>query len=122
MPQFDLETLGKLVDSVKPTIFQGAPSVVLSFANSDITDRYDFSKAEKIDCGGPPFKKDMYDRLMNKAPWRINQVYGMTEAAGYVAYQHSADVQPDNVVGRLLPNLEIVLRVEDGKKDAAAQD
>ncbi|KAF2735579.1 AMP-binding enzyme [Polyplosphaeria fusca] len=118
MPQFSLETFAHLVDSLKPTIFQGAPSVVLAFANTDITHRYDFSHAEKIDCGGPPFKKDMYDRLMSKAPWRINQVYGMTEAAGYVAYQHSADVQPDNVVGRLLPNLEVALRVDGGKADA----
>ncbi|KAF2264437.1 AMP-binding enzyme [Lojkania enalia] len=118
MPQFELEAFAKLVDSVKPTIFQGVPSIVLTFANSDITHRYDFSKAEKIDCGGPPFKKEMLDRLMSKAPWRINQVYGMTEGAGYVAYQRVGDLQPDNVVGPLLPNIEIALRVNDGKDDA----
>ncbi|KAF2254742.1 AMP-binding enzyme [Trematosphaeria pertusa] len=118
MPQFELEAFAKLVDSVKPTIFQGVPSVVISFANTDITHRYDFSKAEKIDCGGPPFKKDMFDRLMSKAPWRVNQVYGMTEGAGYIAYQRKGDAQPDNVVGPLLPNIEIALRVNDGKDDA----
>ncbi|KAF2643001.1 AMP-binding enzyme [Massarina eburnea CBS 473.64] len=118
MPQFEFEAFAKLVDSVKPTIFQGIPSVVLGLANSDVTDRYDFSKAEKIDCAGPPFKKEMYDRLMSKAPWRVNQVYGMTEAAGYVAYQRKGDVQPDNVIGPLLPNIEIALRVNDGKDDA----
>jgi acyl-coenzyme A synthetase/AMP-(fatty) acid ligase len=118
MPQFALEPFAALVDSVKPTIFQGVPTVVLSFANTDITSRYDFSHAEKIDCGGPPFKKDMLDRLMSKAPWRINQVYGMTEGAGYIAYQRKGDDQPDNVVGPLLPNIEIALRVNDGKDDA----
>lgn len=118
MPQFEMEKFAKLVDSVKPTIFQGVPSVVISFANSDITERYDFSKAEKIDCGGPPFKKDMFDRLMNKAPWRVNQVYGMTEGAGYIAYQRKGDKQPDNVVGPLLPNIEVALRVNDGRDDA----
>ncbi|KAF2192403.1 AMP-binding enzyme [Zopfia rhizophila CBS 207.26] len=118
MPQFDLETFGQLVDSVKPTIFQGVPAVVISFANTDIASRFDFSKAEKIDCGGRPFKKDMYDRLIAKAPWRINQVYGMTEGAGYIAYQRSSDIQPDDVVGPLLPNIEIALRINDGKDDA----
>ncbi|ORY09237.1 AMP-binding enzyme [Clohesyomyces aquaticus] len=118
MPQFSLETFGQLVDSIKPTIFQGVPSVVLSLANTDLATRYDFSKAEKIDCGGPPFKQDMLDRLLSKAPWRINQVYGMTEAAGYVAYQRSFDVQKDNAVGPLLPNLEIALRINAGKEDA----
>lgn len=118
MPAFSLEPFAQLVDSVKPTIFQGVPSVVLSFANTDITERYDFSRAEKIDCGGPPFKKDMFDRLMSKAPWRVNQVYGMTEGAGYIAYQRKGDTQPDSVVGPLLPNIEIALRVNDGKEDA----
>ncbi|KAF2110321.1 AMP-binding enzyme [Lophiotrema nucula] len=118
MPKFALDPFAHLVDSIKPTIFQGVPSVVLAFANSDITTRYDFSRAEKIDCGGPPFKKDMLERLMSKAPWRINQVYGMTEAAGYVAYQRSGDTQADTVVGPLLPNLEIALRVNEGKDDA----
>ena len=118
MPAFELEAFAQLVDSVKPTIFQGVPSVVLSLANTDVTERYDFSKAEKIDCGGPPFKKDMFDRLMSKAPWRINQVYGMTEGAGYIAYQRKHDVQPDTVVGPLLPNIEAALRINDGKDDA----
>ncbi|KAF2676605.1 acetyl-CoA synthetase-like protein [Lentithecium fluviatile CBS 122367] len=118
MPQFELEAFAKLVDSVKPTIFQGVPSVVISLVNTDVTERYDFSKAEKIDCGGPPFKKEMFERLMSRAPWRVNQVYGMTEAAGYVAYQRKSDVQPETVVGPLLPNIEITLRVNDGKDDA----
>jgi 4-coumarate--CoA ligase len=118
MPQFELEAFAKLVDSVKPTIFQGVPSVVISLANTDVTERYDFSRAEKIDCGGPPFKKEMFDRLMSRAPWRVNQVYGMTEAAGYVAYQRKSDVQPETDIGPLLPNIEVALRVNDGKDDA----
>lgn len=117
MPAYEPEAFAKLVDSVKPTIFQGVPSVVLNFANSDVTERYDFSKAEKIDCGGS-FKKDVFDRLTSKAPWRVNQVYGMTEAAGYVAYQKKDAVQPDNAVGPLLPQIEAVLRISDGREDA----
>lgn len=118
MPAYNLEAFAQLVDSVKPTIFQGVSSVVLSLANTDITERYDFSKAEKIDCGGPPLKKDAFNRLMSKAPWRINQVYGMTEGAGYIAYQRKHDVQPDTVVGPLLPNIEAALRTNAGKDDA----
>lgn len=118
MPVFALEPYAALVDSVKPTIFQGVPSVVLALANSDLTSRFDFSHAEKIDCGGAPFTKDVLDRLLAKAPWRINQVYGMTEAAGYVAYQRHDAVQPETSVGPLLPNIEAVLRVNDGRADA----
>ncbi|KAF2501256.1 AMP-binding enzyme [Lophium mytilinum] len=118
MPAYDLETFGQLVDSNKATIFQGVPSVVLSFANTDIADRFDFSKAEVINVGGPPFKRDMLERLLNKAPWRLNQVYGMTEGAGYVAYQRSTDNQLEGVVGPLVPNIEVALRINEGKDDA----
>ena len=118
MPSYDLETFGQLVDSNKATYFQGVPSVVLSFANTDITKRYDFSNAEILNVGNPPFKKDIVDRLMSKAPWRLNQVYGMTEGAGYIAYQRASDKLPEGVVGRFVPNLEAALRIKDGKEDA----
>ena len=118
MPVYEPEAFAELVDSVKPTIFQGVPSVVLNLANSDVTRRYDFSKAEKIDCGGSPFDEGMLVRLMSKAPWRINQVYGMTEAAGYVAYQKRDAVPLDNAVGPLLPLIEAALRINDGREDA----
>ncbi|KAL5395040.1 hypothetical protein PMIN04_010264 [Paraphaeosphaeria minitans] len=118
MPVFSLEPYAALVDSVKPTIFQGVPAVVLALANTDLTSRFDFSRAEKIDCGGPPFQADMLDRLLKKAPWRINQVYGMTEAAGYVAYQQLSSTQPATSVGPLLPNIVAVLRVNGGADDA----
>jgi acyl-CoA synthetase (AMP-forming)/AMP-acid ligase II len=118
MPTYDLETFGQLVDSNKATVFQGVPSVVLSFANTDIADRFDFSQAEVINVGGPPFKRDMLERLLGKAPWRLNQVYGMTEGAGYIAYQRSTDKLLEGVVGPLVPNMEVALRINDGKDDA----
>jgi 4-coumarate--CoA ligase len=120
MPSFALEDYARLVDSVKPTIFQGVPAVVLALANTDITARYDFSHAQKIDCGGPPFNDDMLARLLAKAPWRINQVYGMTEAAGYVAYQRHSATQAGAAVGPLLPNLCAALRINAGADDAPA--
>ncbi|KAH7119858.1 AMP-binding enzyme [Dendryphion nanum] len=118
MPVYSLSNFGPLVDSVKPTIFQGVPSVVVSFANTDVCDKYDFSSADKIDCGGMPFSPQVLNTLSKKANWRINQVYGMTEAAGYVAYQSLTSPSPSNAVGPLLPNIEAVLRIENGKKDA----
>lgn len=82
MPSYNLEEFGKLVGSNQATSFQGVPSVVLQLANSDITSKYDFSQAKMINVGGAPLKQDLVKRLMSKAPWRLIQVYGMTEAAG----------------------------------------
>jgi acyl-CoA synthetase (AMP-forming)/AMP-acid ligase II len=118
MPQYNIEKFGELVASNQATNFQGVPSVVLTLANSDITKRHDFSRASIINVGGAPFKKDLQDTLLSKAPWRLIQVYGMTEAAGYVAYQKYDESVPEGVVGPLLPNVEACLKREGSTIDA----
>ncbi|KAI0006584.1 acetyl-CoA synthetase-like protein [Xylariaceae sp. FL0662B] len=116
MPAYNLEEFGKLVGSNQATTFQGVPSVVLQMANSDITSRFDFTRAQFITVGSP-IKKDVQDRLYSKAPWKLIQAYGMTEAAGYVAYQKVGESVPDGVTGRLLPNIEACLKKEGGSED-----
>ncbi|RWA13935.1 hypothetical protein EKO27_g1219 [Xylaria grammica] len=117
MPTYNFEDYIKLVGSNRATTFQGVPSVVLQLANSDATSRYDFSQAQVINAGGP-LKHELHQRLMSKAPWKLNQVYGMTEAAGYVAYQNSDETLPHGVTGKLLPNIEACLKIEGSTEDA----
>lgn len=116
MPSYNLETFGALVASNQANTFQGVPSVVLSWANTDITSRHDFSNAQIINAGGLPMNRTSLNNLYKKAPWKVISVYGMTEAAGYVAYQRLNEDLPDNMVGHFLPNIDAVLRA--GDKDA----
>ncbi|KAI1397236.1 acetyl-CoA synthetase-like protein [Hypoxylon fuscum] len=116
MPSYNVEEFAKLVGSNQATSFQGVPSVVLQMANSDITTRFDFTRAQYVNVGGP-LKQDLKDRLMSKAPWRLIQVYGMTEAAGYVAYQKADESPPDGTTGKLLPNIEACLKKEGSLED-----
>ncbi|KAI1768131.1 acetyl-CoA synthetase-like protein [Hypoxylon sp. FL1150] len=116
MPSYNLEEFAKLVGSNQATSFQGVPSVVLQMANSNITERFDFTRAQYINVGGP-LKQELKDRLLSKAPWRLIQVYGMTEAAGYVAYQKASESPPDGTTGALLPNIEACLKKEGSSED-----
>lgn len=118
MPSYNLEGFAKLVGSVQATSFQGVPSVVLSLAKSDVTTRFDFSRAAILNVGGAPLKKDDLTRLMGRAPWKMIQAYGMTEAAGYVAYQRQDETLPEGSTGRLLPGIEARLVNEGEKVDA----
>ncbi|CAG9948094.1 unnamed protein product [Clonostachys rosea f. rosea IK726] len=120
MPQYNLEKFAQLVSSVQATSFQGVPSVVLSLAKSDVTDRYDFSRASILNVGGAPLKKADLAKLMSRAPWRLIQAYGMTEAAGYVAYQTFDETLPDGCTGNMLPGIEARLMVE-GKNEEAPE-
>ncbi|KAI2604166.1 acetyl-CoA synthetase-like protein [Hypoxylon fragiforme] len=116
MPSYNLDEFAKIVGSNQATTFQGVPSVVLQMANSDITSRFDFTRARYINVGGA-LKQELRDRLLSKAPWRLIQVYGMTEAAGYVAYQKSNEAPPDGVTGKLLPGIEACLKKEGSTED-----
>jgi len=118
MPSFQLETFGQHVSSVRPTSYQGVPTVALAIANTDITSRFDFSAAEIINCGGMPTKQDLFDRLSSRAPWQIIQVYGMTEGSPYVAYQKLGETVPLGSVGHLLPSIEAMLKIENTLNDA----
>jgi acyl-CoA synthetase (AMP-forming)/AMP-acid ligase II len=115
---FNIDTFGRLVSSVRPTSFQGVPSIALQIANSNLTDHYDFSNAEVINCGGASMTPETVARLRSKAPWEIIQVYGMTEGAPYVAYQRRNQIIPDGSIGNFLPNVEAVLKVSGTNEDA----
>lgn len=118
MPSYNLEAFAKLVGSVQATSFQGVPSVVLSLAKTDVTERYDFSKAAILNVGGAPLKKNDLERLMSRAPWKMIQAYGMSEAAGYVAYQCQNETIPEGSTGKLLPGIEARLVTEGDRDDA----
>ncbi|KAI0881599.1 acetyl-CoA synthetase-like protein [Annulohypoxylon maeteangense] len=115
MPSYSLEEFARLVGSDQATTFQGVPSVVLQLANSDVTARFDFSRARFINVGGP-LKREVREKLYGKAPWKLVQVYGMTEAAGYVAYQKAGETLEDGVTGKLLPGIEARL-VREGREE-----
>ncbi|KAG7116127.1 4-coumarate--CoA ligase-like 5 [Verticillium longisporum] len=117
MPVYNLEQFARLVGSVQATSFQGVPSVVLALADSDVTAKYDFSAARVIAVGGAPLKQAQLEKLLARAPWRLCQAYGMTEAAGYVAYQEYDEVLYDGCTGQLLPGIEACLKHEGGVED-----
>ncbi|EGY20098.1 4-coumarate-CoA ligase [Verticillium dahliae VdLs.17] len=77
----------------------------------------DFSVARLIAVGGAPLKQAQLEKLLARAPWRLCQAYGMTEAAGYVAYQEYHEVLYDGCTGKLLPGIEACLKQEGGVED-----
>lgn len=119
MPSFDLETYGKLVESNQATNHLAVPSIALMLATSDITRKYDFSQSRFLTVGQLSMDGAQMSNLLSRAPWRLSTLYGMTEAAPYIAYQKAHQDLPVGVTGQLLPNIEVVLKDEDGN-DAPA--
>ncbi|KAH7080779.1 AMP-binding enzyme [Paraphoma chrysanthemicola] len=115
MPTFDIETYAQLVESNQSTNHLLIPSVALELATSDITIRYDFSSSRSFTVGQLSMDEEQIAKLVSRAPWRIINLYGMTEAAPYVAYQKLEDTLPIGTIGGLLPNLQAMLKKENGE-------
>jgi 4-coumarate--CoA ligase len=118
MPSFDLETLGQIVQSTSATNIQGVAAVIKALADSDITERYDFSSVEIIQIGGAPFSDDLLKRLYSKGSWKMSFLYGMTEAAPYVSWQRVGQEVPRGAVGKIMPSIDCLLRKEGTTEDA----
>lgn len=118
MPSFDLETLGQLVQSTSATNIQGVAAVIKSLAQSDITERYDFSSVEIIQIGGASFTEDLLKQLYSRGAWKLSFLYGMTEAAPYVSWQRVGQEVPRGAVGKIMPGIDCLLRKEGTTEDA----
>ncbi|OHF04277.1 AMP-binding enzyme [Colletotrichum orchidophilum] len=68
---------GRLVGSAQANMFQGVPSMVLRLTKSDLTERYDFSKAQVINIGGTLPNPVQLSRPLSRAPWRLIQMISM---------------------------------------------
>lgn len=119
MPSFDLETLAQIVQSTAATNIQGVAAVIKALAESDITERYDFSSVEIIQIGGAPFTDDLLRKLHSKGKWKMSFLYGMTEAAPYVSWQRVGQEVPRGAVGKIMPSIDCLLRKEGTTEDAA---
>jgi 4-coumarate--CoA ligase len=112
------QDLGQLVQSTSATSIQGFAAVIKALAVTDITERYDFSSVEIIQIGGAPFTADLLNCLFSRGWWKFSALYGMTEAAPYVSWQKLGEQVPKGAVGKLLPNIESLLRKEGSTEDA----
>ncbi|KAF2093801.1 AMP-binding enzyme [Rhizodiscina lignyota] len=118
MPSYNVDKFGQMVQDNKANYVQAVASVALSIANTDLTQRYDFSTVRYLVAGGLPMQEETYRRLLSRGNWQPLCLYGMTEAAPYVAFQRVTEKLPLGKIGTLLPGIEAVLRIEDGTKDA----
>ncbi|KAL4888464.1 hypothetical protein BDV59DRAFT_211134 [Aspergillus ambiguus] len=119
MPSFSMDEYIQLVNSIRPTTFQGAPSIMLALINDPgLRKRFDFSEAEFLSGQGTGITKDMKEKLLSMAKWQTANLYGMTEAAPYVAFQKKGMDVPIGTVGPLLPGIKAALKVPGSTEDA----
>ena len=93
---------------------QLTPATAVAIATTDLSARYDLSSIKHMVVGGLPLTKDLLTRFFAKGIWKTVQLYGMTEAAPYVAWQKVDETIERGQIGKLLPGIEARLCDESG--------
>ena len=114
MAAFDSEAFANTIQQTRATAAQVSPMTALAIATTDLAERYDLSSIRHMTCGPLPLKQEDYDKFLDRGSWKTVTLYGMTEAAPYVAWQKVGDVLPLGKSGSLLPNIRCSLRLENG--------
>ncbi|KIX00132.1 uncharacterized protein Z518_10269 [Rhinocladiella mackenziei CBS 650.93] len=115
MASFEIEAYAKLIQQTKATSAQISPATAVAIATTDLVERYNFSSITRFICIPIPLKEDMYRTFLSQGRWKTVTLYGMTEAAPYVAWKAMGDSMPASKSGTILPNILASLRLEHGE-------
>ncbi|KAF9887408.1 hypothetical protein FE257_010263 [Aspergillus nanangensis] len=119
MPSFDMASYLSIVNSLRPTAFQGAPSIMQALvADPSLRHKFDFSAAEFLVGQGTGITAEMRATYYAMANWQTSNLYGMTEAAPYVAFQKKGTQAAIGSVGPLLPGIRCALKRPGTSEDA----
>jgi 4-coumarate--CoA ligase len=118
MQKYEMHACLKLVDRERATSMQITPSLVVALAeDEDLAGKYDLISVKNMTVGGLPVTKALYERFLarGKGRWSTVQLYGMTEAAPYVAWQKVGEDIPYGAIGKLLPGMQARLCDDEGR-------
>lgn len=113
MKTFDVETYFKTVVKHKTTSMQLLPPLIAALLSGK-SDGYDLSSVRYL-VGGGGLKPEMMKKIQQLGRWNCVNLYGMTEAAPYVAWSKLSQMPAAGPVGPLLPGVEARLCNENGQ-------
>jgi 4-coumarate--CoA ligase len=88
--KFDIDTFCKMVEQHRPRDMMLARPVLPGLLTGELQKKYDFSAVKYlVSTGGR--RKEVTDRLLAAGDWSFIDLYGMTEAAPYIAWSRIGD-------------------------------
>ncbi|WP_411953608.1 long-chain-fatty-acid--CoA ligase [Alkalibacillus sp. S2W] len=81
VPKFDVDTVLKLIDSQKPTLFPGAPTIYIGLLNHPKLKKYDLSSIEACLSGSAPLPVEVQQQFEAVTGGRLVEGYGLTETS-----------------------------------------
>lgn len=81
VPKFDVDTVLKLIDKEKPTLFPGAPTIYIGLLNHPKLKNYDLSSIEACLSGSAPLPVEIQQRFEKVTGGKLVEGYGLTESS-----------------------------------------
>ncbi|KAJ9638082.1 hypothetical protein H2204_004393 [Knufia peltigerae] len=119
MTSVDINEFARTVQRTRPTTVQIVPPVARQLFLNELDKTYDFSSVKRATGSIGKAATAEVDRYFGPGKWTLLNMYGMTEAACWIAANRITDrVAPDEL-GPILPGMEARL-MKDDRTDAPA--
>jgi len=81
LPKFDVETVLKTIETKKPTLFPGAPTMYIALLNHPNLANYDLSSIKVCISGSAPLPVEVQQKFEQITGGKLIEGYGLTEAS-----------------------------------------
>lgn len=81
LPRFDPETVLKMIEKQKVTLFPGAPTIYISLLNHLDVKKFNLSSVEACISGSAPLPKEVQEKFEDVTGGRLVEGYGLTESS-----------------------------------------
>lgn len=117
LSKFDVDSFCKMVEKHRPLDMMLPRPAIPGLLSGELQKKYDFSSVKYlVSTGGR--RQEVTDALLAAGDWTFIDLYGMTEAAPYIAWSKIGDKVPAGEIGSFVPNVEARLCGND-EKDVA---
>jgi long-chain acyl-CoA synthetase len=111
MPRFDLPKVLEAIDTYRPTIFPGVPTMYVAINNAVEGSSHDLSSIKACVSGAAPLPGEVSDEFERHSGGRLVEGYGLTEASPVT---HANPIYGKRKVGTIgLPLPNTIARVAD---------
>jgi acyl-CoA synthetase (AMP-forming)/AMP-acid ligase II len=103
LARFDVDAFCKMVEKHKPVTMMLARPIIPRLLTGELQKKYDFSSVKYL-VGTGGRRKEVTDSLLAAGDWKeFIDLYGMTEAAPYIAWSRIGDTVRDRTFNDALP-------------------
>ena len=110
VPRFELSDLLRTIETERPTLFPGVPTLYAAINGAMATTKRDLSSILLCVSGGAPLPKEVRERFQELSGCKLVEGYGLSETAPVVTANPPLGLVKDGSVGTALPDTTIEVR------------